>query len=350
MANQDRLKKQTQESKMKERELKKQKRFEKFPIKAVALFSFVVALFILIVINSIHPKQDCKLFDIYIKPITTTLAMAIITMSVGTLVLDFYGYVNYTRKRIAEVFTEKELVNILDDSYKQSLKTKLLQSIYQPNTGESDALVTLFDKRIGELLSTYYYSSYDVDIDCTLCDDHAGHRYIEKRIRRTVMYKEINSDKENNINTFLRISFLKTIPDPCIIKQVKVDGKEYKIENDYLFEKDEKPGEKLIRYIVKPKQYTEIKNELHVVIEYTTKVPISDRQYIIKIDHLCKQMSCNINFDPNEFEVAANGFMFTTTPKDFSHCSTERHCKISTESWLLPGEGVVFSITEKNSS
>lgn len=349
--------------------MKKTKKLEKFHIFAYALVIFLLGAIILGVLQFYEYKitsfeyaaisysddyiDNCQgeLPSIYLhfwQPILYNIGVILIVLSVGTMFLELFGYVTFFQKRIAEVFTDKQMVNIISEDYKNQLKYSLLESIYKPDTVDSKEILNLFDKKLINIMDTYYYSKFDIFAECTLLDN----KYILKEITRTVEIKEINSAKHNSFSTLLRLSYKELDKDcnyePVEMISVTIDGKEYIRDSDYFetVSDIQKPYSKRITFSAK--KSIDIENSTEIKLKYKTIVPLKDRNYSTAIDRLCKNMRVRVSFDSNDFEVFIKGFKFSTdTSTDFICEHYNSLSEANSNGWLLPGEGVTFSFFSK---
>lgn len=351
----------------KREKIKKSDNFNLF-VKAGFVFLFGVLLLVglnyyeLVLVDNIKeasvlvnysPSQEIVLSDTYVKiiqPIIYNIGVIVIVLAVGTMLMELFGYLQFYRKRIAEVFTDKELVNLLSDDYKKELKTSLLQGIYKPDTTESTELISLFDDRLSNIMDTFYYSEHNTFVECQLLDS----QYIKKSITRVLEIKEINSQKSNYFEDLMCISY-KELEKGCSydafkMQSIEINGKPLEEKKDYDFEITDckEPYSKIINYrLINP---MEIKNTLLVKMTYTTIVPIEDRLYSVKVNRLCKDMKCRVTFNKNDLEVYVTAFKFSTGTNTIFKCEHfESITEANSNGWLLPGEGVAFSLFKKTS-
>lgn len=285
----------------------------------------------------------------FVQPVLYNIGVIFIVLSVGTMLMELFGYVSFFQKRIAEVFTEQKMVNIINEEYKRELKTNLIESIYNPDTEDSKEILNLFDNKLSNIMDSFYYSNFDIFADCTLVDG----KYIKKEITRTVVFKEINSNKHNSFTELLTLSY-KPLDDGCKYKpidmiSINLNGKELIENQDYIRTVTESihPYSKTESFkLVKEK---EINNEATLKLRYDTIVPLKDRNYSTKINRFCKNMRIRVSFDNNDFGVFAKGFKFSTENNtDFVCEHFSSLAEANSNGWVLPGEGIAFSFFLKN--
>ncbi len=346
-----------------ESQTQKEKILEKKNIFCYASLVVCLGIILLLVICKLDAlyvtnTNEHYMFYRYVQPICNNIADSAIILGLGTLLLDLFGYLSYSRKRISEVFTEQQMVDILNEDYKKELKLNLLKSIYKPNTEDSEKLLSLFDGKLSAIMDTYYYNSYMFFLKCSIISI-GDRKYFEKRVDKVVTYKEVNSNKTNTIETIIKIVLCDIEANdqsseilPFGDVKVKVKDKWLKENEDFIVDpkpyKDDGTGKTKTVYACKFKKPVEIENELNIEFSYKTIAPIEDREYTIHLDHLCKNMRCKFSYDDKDMDVGVKGFNFNTDTKlGFTPLIHKGLCEIESNDWVLPGEGVVFSLFEK---
>ena len=333
-----------------EQEKRSKKHQDNVNIIIYSVFTILAGIVGILVLNCCDSKFDQHLYVNYINPVAGSLFSAFIVLGMGTLFFELYGYLSYFRKRIAEVFTDKEMVDILDIDYKKNLKHRLMESIYAPNTKDSNEILDLFNEKLSNLLDAYYYSYYNIYVHCSQHVEKKK-RYIKKTIEKEVEYKEVNSNRHNCIENILEVS-CKQICDPGIkvfeLESIYVNGK-LLTEGEYEIVPISGAGKTYsLIYRCMLKERKAIEDSLKIKIKYKTVVPHEDKHYSIKIDHLCKKMICQFSFDNAKYEVMGIGFNFSVdSRKSFDIISRDTLCEAKSKDWVLPGEGVSFSIFNK---
>lgn len=285
----------------------------------------------------------------FVQPILYNIGVIFIVLAAGTMLMELFGYVSFFQKRIAEVFTEKKMVNIISEEYQRELKSNLIECIYKPDTVDSKEILNLFDNKLSNIMDTYYYSSFDIFAECSLLDG----KYIKKEITRTIVFKEINSKKNNSFKELLSLSY-KDLNDggkykPVEMHHVYVNGDELVKGKDYdeINTKSKKPYPQKVTFLLNNDAI--IDNELTLILKYDTIVPLQDRNYSTTMNSLCKNMRCRVSYDKENFEVFVKGFKFSTESKtDFICEHFDSLSEANSNGWVLPGEGITFSFFEKN--
>lgn len=287
------------------------------------------------------------LYDGVVQPIVYNIGIILIVLGTGTLLFELFGYLSYFRKRIAEVFTELDIIKLLGVEYKKKLKYNLTKDLYKPNTEDGQEILNLFDERIGGVLKDYYYSKYSLHIECDILNE----KYIKKTIQKNVVLKEVNKDNKNYIQHIINVLTPQIEEEICPFKieQIKLNDKVL-TENDYSYNESFEENSSYSKiYLVSLNEKHEIKNELKLTIKYTTIVPIEDKTYTLMIDRLCKDLRAKFCFDNRKISVHGTGFKFSIKEEDgFSNTNYQSVTEIESNGWVLPGEGICFSIFQKN--
>ena len=268
-----------------------------------------------------------------IQPVFYNIGVSLIVLGCGSLLLELYGYASYFRKRLFEVFVEKDALAILNEDYKKKLKLNLMESLYSPNTSDSQEILTLFDSKLPDLLKSVYYSFFKITADISIFQSI----YIKKHFFRTIEIKEIDTNKTNVIKTLFCIT-CESISNVEVFKLHKItDGNGNELLGDY--HPETIIGNK-IQYVCSLKDELEIHGSVTLEIEYTTIVPIKDTSFTLKIDKLCKQFDFSLSYDSKEIDTTINLFYFDTLKKRYLSQKLESYNSITYSDWLLPGEGV----------
>ena len=294
-------------------------------------------------------------YDAFWKPIVNNAGITLLVLGIGSLFLELYGYASYFKKRVAEVFTEKEMLDVLNKEYKSELKSNVIESIYSPNTKDSREILSLFDKSLGDLLESKYYNRYDSTTKISLYND----RYMKKTYVRIMEVTEINTEKKNTYENVIDVycQDLSEIGiESFVLDSLEVGGvvlvedEDYEVKHDPIKRHDD--GDRYtIHHYCKLKSPHEIVNSLKVMVEYTTIVPIEDTTVSFKTDFLCKEFYSKFVFDQSLFDVDVVGFNFCTDekPRPFEKLKGDGWKSIRSQGWLLPGEGVLGTILRRSS-
>lgn len=283
-----------------------------------------------------------------------TVAQLFISVSVGSMLLEWFGFVNYTRKRMSEILISDEVLKVLNMKRKRELKSLLLKNIYMYNApklqNEDNNILMIIDRELDNILKDYYFDEYIIYTDVSILEQNSK-KYIKKNFRHTFKAKSINRKKctlGTPINTYLKPpqEDLKAFE----LKSFKINGNQLDIKGWNVCEKNNDCEMKNIY----PKHYTfeeiidknsslfSFKNEIDVDFEYITIVDIDDLVYTYQVNRPCKHFCIHFNA-PKEYKILMEGFGFMSTGNSQrQRCvETENGCMIRFLDWILPGNGIM---------
>lgn len=339
------------------KELKKEMFFNKISLWGVGVVGILVGIVLILISYHINFKDD-------VNSIIQMIGQTVISISVSSLLLEWFGYVNYTQKRMCEILAEDEVINILDMKRKRELKSALIKNIYMPNANfEENNIATIVDDEMDKVLKGYYYDEYITYIDAYK-QNIGDNTYIQKDIRVTFTAKSVKGDK--CIIERLLSTYLKNIKDqndksinPVILKKLVVNGNDITDEFKNSLTSGTNEGDLKSTYpnsysLDKNnnnfKKYMTFKDSIYVDMEYSTLVDMTDLMYSHQIDKACKHYCMHFNVKPNEFDITVLGFGF------MSLGNTKRQRCVETNNgymlrfldWILPGDGVCVMLNSKN--
>ena len=182
--------------------------------------------------KALDPKS---IYAYAIQPTLYNIGIILIVLGIGSLFLEVYGYTSFFKKRIAELFTQYEMVNIFSDMYAIELRKNLLKKIYNPTCEDSNQLLSLFDEKLSNILGGNYYEKFEVTIRSRTFK--LGNKwYIEKKIRKRMRLSAINKNTKNTVSIIQTVSCQKSqshLITNFVINQLVLDGKLTKEKVDY---------------------------------------------------------------------------------------------------------------------
>ena len=104
---------------------KKEEIFNKISLFAFSIIGCLAGILLIVIAPKIQLLSNHK-------STVETIGQTIISISFSSLLLEWFGYVNYTRKRMCEILAEDEVIKVLDLKRKKELKSALIQDIYMP--------------------------------------------------------------------------------------------------------------------------------------------------------------------------------------------------------------------------
>lgn len=326
--------------------------FNRLSLFAMGIIGSLVGVILILVSKNIESYED----------IFSMIGQTIIAISFSSLLLEWFGYVNYTRKRMCEILAEDEVIKILDMKRKKELKSALIKNIYMPNNDlQENNIATIVDDEMDKILQGYYYDEYILYIDVSIIDGKDGKKYIKKDIRNTFTARSVKGDKctiRRLISTYLEPP-TDLEWEPIVIKNLIINSKEITEIRDYAVPPCENNGELKESYskhflldnnnkFLKGK--LTFRESIDIDITYTSIVMIDDLIFSHQIDRACKHYCIHYNLNSEDYDIIMEGFGF------MSLGNTKRQRTIKTNNgnmlrfldWILPGDGVMVVLKEKH--
>ena len=276
----------------------------------------------------------------------------IISISSGSLLLELFGYVNYTRKRMCEILCEDDVLNVLTVPRKKELKTALLNNLYMPNKDLGDNnIVQVIDNEMDNILKDYYFKEYIMYVDISIIEI-AGIKYIKKEIKKTYEAETINN-QECVIDNLLKIQIspvngIEPVKlDYLNINNKEITGMNLQEENNYNEISNHYDS---VYYIDTQKIQENLKfsEKISIDLKYTTITEITDKIFSNQIDKPCKHYCIHFNYDSSlELDIVGFCFMTNNDKSKKRIVKTKNGHMLRFLTWILPGDGVMAVITMK---
>lgn len=339
----------------KRREIKRETKetfLNKITLFSVAISGGLVGIFFIFV--------SIKYSDKSYAMVMSSIGQTVIAVSFSSLLLEWFGYVNYTRKRMCEILAEDAVIQVLDVKRKKELKSALIKDIYMPNQElEENNIATIVDNEMDKVLRGYYYKEYILYIDASVksCNDT---KYIEKNIRTTFTAKSVKGDKccvERILSSYLEP--LEGCDLPSVeLKKLSINQNDIDVSSIKLDEEDKSndDGESYSQaFILDGTSMKDFEKDLtfndtiDVDVEYITRVNIDDLVFTHQIDRACKHYCIHFNVNPNEFEPIMEGFGFMSlgNRKRQREVRTHNGVMLRFLDWILPGDGAMVVLKKK---
>lgn len=323
---------------------------------AVGVCLLILSFFIGYILNT---KNDMSGEVVAIlTSISTTLSSIVsivIGLGIGTLVLDFFGYINYTRDRIKEVMLDKKYIKTLSDAEKEKLISDAESSLYFEDGNVVDnSLYENIKQQITPLIQKDYMKQYTVHVDCHIDEKK---KCIEKTIKKTmeiICHKDGTSYQLPFSNYLTKIDgvdgkdLYKIVRCTCNKTDVTTELKD-KIQE---IEPDNQQNKEDIKFTLNH-AFTLNKGLNIITIETKTMVPSHDNTYSHIISEPCQKYDVSFCWDNNDYEVVGFAFAIDTenSKNELKQVVFKNKYKmsydISVKDWTLPGEGCVFVINKK---
>lgn len=311
----------------------------------IILYAIIGCMFggILIVIS-----PYCIIF----KNVLSNFGSLVISISSGSLLLELFGYVNYTRKRMCEILCEDDVLHVLTVARKKELKTALLNNLYMPNKDLGDNnIVQVIDNEMDNILKDYYFKEYIMYVDIGIIEID-GVKYIKKEIKKTYEAETINN-QECVIDNLLKMQ-ISPIENVEVVKLDYLYINNEQIKNVNLKNKDNyneiSNHYDAVFYIDTEEIQEKLKftKQISVDLKYTTITEISDKIFSHQIGKPCKHYCIHFNYDSSlELDIVGFGFMTTNDKNKKRIVKKKNGHMLRFLTWILPGDGVMAVITTK---
>lgn len=326
-----------------------EKIFNKLSLFGVSFCGALIGIIIIILAPKVRDYQE----------ILETIGQTITSISLSSILIEWFGYVNYTRNRLSEILVEDEVLSVLDMKRKRELKSALIRNIYMPNQSlEENNIATIVDDEMDKILKEYYYEEYILYIDAYI-KEIDGNKYLKKDIRITFTAKSVSGKKctlEKLLNAYLEPP--SNGIEPVHIKKLLINDKnclEYvqstlpSKNNDDELRKVYSKIYHLDKSNKRLKGKLVFKDSIDVDMEYSTVVNLDDIIYSNQIDRACKHYCIHFNVKPDEYDIIMEGFGFMSlgNSKRQRMIKTNNGYMLRFLDWILPGDGVIVILKEK---
>lgn len=336
----------------------KRRFYEKYTLLLPGVISILVAcLFFSWEIDIMIQIADTQNIDLEIKKnIYNNIAIVTMTFGLGSIILEFYGFVDYMRRRIKDVIIEEDYLKMLSDTKRKEIKRKLEKLILFPNVKEisKDSLYHVIERDITDILKDYYYKEFIISVNCTYEEDH-----LKKTFFKNITFAHIDPNKEIKLDHFINSCFTLFSDEKKKIFELKkciFDGENVmdKIDVEYEDIKNDSNLDGKIykkRVIVKSKsgELLKFKNKATLEMEYDTFVPKEDNNFTSRVNKPCQHYCVHFNYNEEEATVNWEGFGFMEQGKRHRLLTRKERNGITIrfKDWILPGDGSVFMIVQK---
>ena len=341
----------------------REKAWQERYIKSKAYIAIVIGIFMLLLSFSLTyicetSQWDEKWTALCEAGITilNSVFSIIIGIGISTLVLDFFGYIKYTRERLKEIMIDKRYIETLSEDEKKNIIDICERSLYFKNGSYyENSLFSNIKELIIPLIEENYYKQYKVHIDCYI-DEETG--VIWKKIHKIMDIECVNENTKFKIpfSTYLTAGDVIQRDNMYKLNECLLDGKD--ITNDVkksiqCKESDDCEETENVKFTV-DYEFDLKKGLNRIELRTETRVEIEDNTYTHTITIPCKRYSANFSLHNNNYEVWGFAFAFDDEKhkKDLDkviYRDKYDDCyKIRFENWTLPGDGVVFVMNKKS--
>lgn len=284
------------------------------------------------------------------------IGIALFIVATITIVLEISDFKEYFIQRLQDIIVEDDYIQHLTPEKLERIHDKIENRLYNGDQRtEPSSFYCKVQKEITDFVGKCYYEDMDITVECSVVEI-AGKRLFKKIIHRKVDI--VNPTQEKVMEVIPVGSSLPKIDglekeELYILHSVRVDSKDITeslrcdiqeiITNDpYCIDAD---CDRLIEIPSSSKKRVETITE--------TRVPLDDIHYWHRIMKPCKQYRVSFIMNDDNYVVGGTGFGFLHGVGLIKQMLTNRlksGLVFRFNDWILPGDGVIFTITPKNSS
>lgn len=311
----------------------------------------VVALVLVIVFLILEANKIDNFAVFALKNFSVTL------LSIGacSLLLEFVGNVEYTKKKLIDVITTDEFIEVLSDKRKRELRSKLIRSIHAvKNPGilaDDNNITTIMDKDVSDILDDYYYEEYKYVINIK-----KKKGYIEKTIN--VFFKATSISGKKTLAPLINMTFDKLTDSdlaPVKIEKLIVGDVEIDCSTINLRVEDNEECDKTLqeceyslkKYIEEHKETFSFNTSISGELTYITRVPLSDLVYSVRMPKACERFELHISSKDYRFTPYCFGFKSVAGHLNERIVNDNNSVHVWFKDWILPGEGVLINLLDK---
>jgi hypothetical protein len=322
--------------------------------KRLWLYSAILILFSLLIFSNTNDEHH--LLGWACAPVLISLlkevGIALFIVGSITILLELGDFTEYFFSRLRDIMIDDAYIERFTDEQKKALKAKIEERLFFKNKKVHDpnSFFYTVQNEVSPLLEDYYHNEYTINIECSIQDD----------IIKKTMYKRI--EVVNPTNNPIDV----TIPFETYMQ--KIDGYDnqshYHVKLLKIDSKDKLRDIKLnyIEAFSDEKEFHPIdeKYNLKVCCDYIVKVtdkcviemvtetitPLTDIHYMHRTFKPCKNYNVTFILFNDSYSLTGYGFGFMEKEKLVKHI-LENGIVIRFNDWILPGDGVIFTITKK---
>ncbi len=308
---------------------------------------------IIILVTLIHPK--ICLFGNNISPFLQNLGKSFFAAATIALILRVPTLLNDVNNSSIKLFKDNKFLKRLDTAELKTLRADATESAYSRSANSVNISLKEIDTQIANLFLQPYYSSFKIIVRCRFIENNL----IEKKITTTYTLKNPNKEKCNAFDHLKSRVILKKIDGfednklREILKFQVIKDNKGNWENilNYFglshtnYEEESSPYNVLTN--IKPKKgaNTQLEFENNIQIKVTEKRIVSrdDNTYLYRVVGPVEKFSINYSFEECDVDLIGNCFgTFQDTKNGGINIVKDKNSiNISTEKWLLNGNGII---------
>jgi len=316
-------------------------------IKKIKLYPFILFLLSLL---------SLALYELYDKDnmvfsLLHEIGISLFILASVTVLLELTDFRDYFTEKLTEIIIEDQYISTLDRTKLKKLENSIQKALYfKEHPNKENSFFYKIQKSVRPLIDGCYYNDYEIRVECFIEDDK-----IKKRITKRI---DIINPKKKEVQEQIPInSFMQNIGGlnkESLYQLESFKETHYKNETKDL-EIDRTNDLKLIYEEVDPRSNTRydlkvycndtitINDRCIFEIIYNTITPLSDPHFLNRALKPCKQYRCVFLFKNDLYHLAGYGFGFMDK-NEFIKNPFSSGMEICFKDWILPGDGVIFTI------
>lgn len=319
------------------------------------LLSIVLSEFCIATIDK--DKELLKKWMEVIENLLMCVGTTVMAIGAGTALYSYFDFVNYVQERLKRVIIDFDFTDIMSDEEKKALAYKLEKEILHHTEGNN--LYDFVQDEVLSLAKKAFYEEYTLNVACEKVDSEICKTIYKDYIINCKADPRFDISKNNEFVIKCKESCEKEPADnvKLTINNVEFSNKDYDVKsemtNDEVYNKkctytlNEQAREKIEQVVKEHWDYMyTVKSEMVSVVQD------DDMTFSFRLYHPCKSTTFLFTYNPDEFEVMEDVFVFKDTDTDENvkkkaiitrHNKGSIHVKI--DNWILPGDGITFVLS-----
>ncbi len=315
-------------------------------LRIISLFSFIIGtslIFSASYFELFFPPENAFYLGIFGDIILAIIRSVGVSLITSTFINLLKFWVEST-----ETLVKHDFINRLSKNEMKGLKEKIETELYfRYNNHDKNNFYNFFEQELSSLLNECYYKSYKTRIECQVTEN-----YISKTIRKK--FEIVNPSKKEctiKIPFGAEMQRVEQVENNKLfqIKKFVVDSKDYTANLKNRLEILDNCPHINDAYCVKVHTSWDIKVKKQCTIDMVieTIVHLNDVCFSNKITMPCKNYNIIFILNDPSYQLSWHSFGFMGNHKDrIIEEPMDNGLEIGFKDWILPGDGVVISISE----
>ncbi len=331
---------------------KKEKYFLNKKLWWAMIFIFIALIVILALLFLLRDeKPEYKIyFEIFIN-IAVVIISIVGTSIISTPLIEKKNDNNiYVDTIINDVLSDEKAIDLMSAENKEKMKRKLMNIKSKAQQDMTDYIHNALLKSP----SDYYFEECSYIIECSVCD-----KYIEKKIVKKLNICSYEKNKKIKNFSFIRMYAGEDVLDNILkVEDISVNKKSLTASQYELIVEDVTDDEVTMKKSNYNKKYTyRYKKALQlsdttpteVIINYTTRVSLHDKNMCCRVSEPCKKFSVDFSvLGSSTYDICISGFGFMNDAiGTMNSMSNPNNVKMVFDKWIFKKDGVSISFSPK---